>query len=135
MPAHFLAHTVETAPDKVRPCRQCRRERVPRMLAKFAEAPPLLMGYQAPVPFFDKTSLNPTERLVVYLVASYGHNCDFCMSAHSWGVRKQGIDEEVVTALREGRSLAEPKFEALRVFVATMLEKRGAVSDEHKRLL
>jgi AhpD family alkylhydroperoxidase len=132
----FPAHTVETASDEVRPAMQAMQKGmgfIPSMLAKFAEAPPLLMGYQALAPHFDKTSLNATERLVVYLVASYRHNCDFCMSAHSWGARKQGIDEEVVTALREGRSLADPKLEALRTFVAAMLEKRGAVSDEDKR--
>jgi AhpD family alkylhydroperoxidase len=87
---------------------------IPSMMAKFAEAPPLLMGYQALAPFFDKTSFDPAERLVVYLVASYRHNCDFCMSAHSWFARRQGIDEEVITALREGRSLSDPKLEALR---------------------
>ncbi len=103
------------------------------MLAKFAEAPPLLMGYQALAPFFDKASLNPTERLVVFLVASYRHNCDFCVTAHSWGAQRQGIDEQVVSVLREGRPLNEPKLEALRTFVIAMLEKRGAVSDQEKR--
>lgn len=132
----FPAHTIETAPDEVRPAMQAMQQRmgfIPSMLAKFAEAPPLLMGYQALVPFFDKTSLSPTERLVVYLVASYRHNCDFCMTAHSWGARQQGIDEEIVSALREGRSLSDSKLEALRVFVGAMLEKRGAVPDEDKR--
>jgi AhpD family alkylhydroperoxidase len=133
----FPAHTVETAPDEVRPAMQAMQKMgfIPSMAAKLAEAPALLMGYQALAPYFDKTSLNPTERLVVYLVASYRHNCDFCMSAHSWSARRQGIDEEVVTALREGRSLADPKLEALRTFVAALLETRGAVSDDDKRAL
>src|SRR3569832_2023701 len=129
-------HTVETAPDEVRPVMQAMQQRmgfIPSMAAKFAEAQSLLMGYRTLEPFFDKTSFDPTERLVVYLTASYRHNCDFCMSAHSWGARRQGIDEEVVVALREGRSLADPKLEALRAFVAAMLEKRGAVSEEEKQ--
>ena len=132
----FPTHTVETAPDEVRPVMQAMQQRmgfIPSMAAKFAEAPSLLMGYRTLEPFFDKTSFDPTERLVVYLTASYRHNCDFCMSAHSWAARRQGIDEEVVVALREGRSLADPKLEALRAFVAAMLEKRGAVSDEEKQ--
>jgi AhpD family alkylhydroperoxidase len=106
---------------------------IPSMIAKFAEAPPLLTGYQALVPFFERTSLDPTERLVVYLAASYRHNCDFCMSAHSWGARMQGVDEKIVIALREGRPLGDLKLEALRSFVAAMLEKRGAVSNEEKQ--
>lgn len=132
----FPAHTVETAPDEVRPAMQAMQQRmgfIPSMAAKFAEAPSLLMGYRTLEPFFDKTSFDPTERLVVYLAASYRHNCDFCMSAHSWAARQQDIDEDVITALREGRSLSNAKLEALRVFVAVMLEKRGAVSDEDKR--
>jgi AhpD family alkylhydroperoxidase len=132
----FPAHTIETAPDDVRPALQAIQQKmgfIPSMLAKFAEAPPLLMGYQALAPFFDKTSLDPSELLVVYLVASHRHNCDFCMSAHSWGARRQGIDEETIAALREGRPLSKPKLEALRTFVAAMLEKRGAVSDEEKQ--
>jgi hypothetical protein len=49
MSESFPAHTVETAPDEVRPALQAMQERmgfIPSMLAKFAEAPPLLMGYQ-----------------------------------------------------------------------------------------
>ncbi len=49
------------------------------------------------------------------------------------GARQQGIDEKIILALREGRSIDEPKLEALRTFVAAMLEKRGAVSDDDKR--
>ena len=132
----FPAHTVETAPDEVRPALQAMQQRmgfIPSVAAKLAEAPPLLMGYRALEPFFEKTSLNPTERLVIYLVASYRHNCDFCMTAHSWAARQQGIDENTVAALREGRSLTDPKLEALRTFVIAMLEKRGAVSDGDKQ--
>ena len=132
----FPAHTLETAAEEVRASiarMQAQMGFVPTMLAKFAEAPALLTGYQTLAPFFEKTSLDPTERLVVFLVASYRHHCDFCMTAHSWGARRQGIDEGVVQALREGRPLTQPKLEALRVFVTAMLEKRGAVSDEEKR--
>lgn len=132
----FPAHTVETAPEEAQaPMAKMQAQLgfVPTMLAKFAEAPALLTGYQTLSPIFDKTSFNPTERLVVFLTASYRHNCDFCMTAHSWGARRQGIDEGVVKALREGQPLTDPRLEALRLFVAAMLEKRGAVSDEDKR--
>ena len=136
MTEYFPAHTIETKPDEAREALLASQEKlgfIPSMLAKLAEAPPLLMGYQALVPFFDQTSLNPTERLVVFLVASHRHNCDFCVTAHSWAARGLGINEEVISALREGRAIGEPKLEALRAFVAAMQEKRGGVSDEEKR--
>ncbi len=59
----FPAHTIETGPYEVRPAMEAMQKGmgfIPSMLAKFAEAPPLLMGYQALAPFFDKTSFNPT---------------------------------------------------------------------------
>jgi hypothetical protein len=40
----FSAHTIETAPDEVRPVMEAMQQRmgfIPSMLAKFAEAPPL----------------------------------------------------------------------------------------------
>jgi hypothetical protein len=46
------------------------------MLAKFAEAPALLMAYQAAAPLFDETSLTPTERTVVLMAGSHQHDCD-----------------------------------------------------------
>lgn len=132
----FPAHTVETAPEEVRAAMETMQKNmgfIPSMLAKFAEAPALLMAYQAAAPFLEKTSFTPTERLVVMLAASYRHNCDFCMSAHSWGARRQGLDATIIEALRAGEPLPEPKLEALRIFVLAMIEQRGAVSDGDKR--
>jgi len=43
------------------------------------------------------------------------------MSAHSWGGRRQGIDADVITALRKGGPLANAKLEALRVLFARLL--------------
>lgn len=131
----FPAHTVESAPDEVREAMEAMHKKmgfIPSMLAKFAEAPALLMAYQAATPHFEKASLTPTERLVVVLTASFCHNCDFCMSAHSWGARRQELDGAVIDALRAGQLLPNPKLEALRVFVIAMLERRGAVTDAQK---
>jgi alkylhydroperoxidase family enzyme len=79
---------IETAPEEARPALTTALKQlgfVPTMMAKFAEAPLLLQAYQMAAGFFDKTSFGPAERLVVLLTASYQNNCDFCMSAHSWG--------------------------------------------------
>lgn len=133
----FPAHTVETAPEEVRDALTTTIAKIgflPSMLAKFAEAPALLRAYQAVAPAFDTTSLTPTERFVVLMTASYMHDCDFCMSAHSWGARRQAIDPNIVAALRVGQSLPDVKFDALRNFVAAMVNARGAVTDADKAL-
>jgi AhpD family alkylhydroperoxidase len=133
--APFPAHTIETAPEEVRQALATTIAKLgflPSMMATFAEAPALLRGYQAVAPTFDTTSLTPTERLVVLMTGSYLHDCDFCMSAHSWGARRQNIDPELVTALRAGHSLPDAKLDALRVFVTAMVNARGAASDADK---
>jgi AhpD family alkylhydroperoxidase len=94
----FSLHTSESAPETVRGAMkavQKRTEFIPTTLAKFAEAPALLMAYQTAAPFFEKTSLTPAERTVVLMAASHRHDCDFCMSAHSWGAHRQGIGDAI----------------------------------------
>jgi len=131
----FPAHTVETAPAEVRETLAAAQRNmgfIPSMFAKFAEAPALLHAYQAAAPHFDKSSLSATERVVVALATSYRHNCDFCVTAHSYGARRSGVAEEIVDALRGGMDLTDPKLEALRKFVLAMIERRGAVTSEEK---
>jgi AhpD family alkylhydroperoxidase len=131
----FPAHTVATAPDEVRDALTTTIAKIgflPSMMAKFAEAPALLRGYQAVAPVFDTTSLTPTERFVVLMTASYMHDCDFCMSAHSWGARRQGLDPDIVAVLQAGESLPDAKLDALRTFVAAMVNARGAVTEADK---
>jgi AhpD family alkylhydroperoxidase len=127
----FPAHTVETAPEEVRDALAATIAKN-GFLPKFAEAPALLRGYQAVAPAFDTTSLTSTERLVVLMTASYMHDCDFCMSAHSWGARRQHLDPDIVAALRAGQSLPDVKLDALRNFVAAMVNARGAVTEADK---
>ena len=132
----FPLHTIESAPEEVRDALKSMQERMgflPTMAAKHAEAPPLLNAYLAAAPFFEKTSLTPTERTVVLMAASHRQNCDFCMTAHGWGAQRQGMDDGTLSALRSGIPLPEPKLEALRLFTLAMLEKRGVVSDDDKQ--
>jgi AhpD family alkylhydroperoxidase len=63
------------------------------------------------------------------LTASYQNNCDFCMSAHSWGAARQGLDADLVAALREGRTLTDTRLEALRTFVRALVMEHGAVPE------
>jgi AhpD family alkylhydroperoxidase len=130
----FPVHTIETAPEEARPA-LTQLGFVPTMMAKFADAPLLLQGYQTAAGLFDKTSFSSIERLVVLLTASYLNNCDFCMSAHSWGAGRQGLDADVVAALREGQPLVDARLEALRVFVRALILKRGAVPEADQRAL
>jgi hypothetical protein len=55
------------------------------------------------------------------------------MSAHSWGAGRQGLDADVIAALREGQPLVDARLEALRVFVRALILKRGAVPEADQR--
>jgi len=132
----FPLHTTDTAPEIVRAdleTMQTRMGFLPSMAGKLAEAPQLLMAYLAAAPFFEQTSLTPAERTVVLMAASHRQNCDFCMTAHSWGAQRQGMDAETLTALRDAAALPDDKLEALRQFTLAMLEERGAVSEQERQ--
>lgn len=126
----FPAHDETTAPEGAREAVASMKARlgfVPTMLAKFAEAPALLKGYQALSTVFDTASLTAEERLVVLITTSRLHGCDFCVSAHSWGARRQGQDADLIAALRNGEVLADRKLEALHRFTEKVVLQRGSV--------
>jgi alkylhydroperoxidase family enzyme len=41
-----------------------------------------------------------------------------------------GVDEDVIKALRSGKTLDDPKLEALRAFIVIINEKRGWATEE-----
>ena len=53
------------------------------------------------------------------------NGCTYCMAAHSGIAKAQGVSDEVISALRDGSELADPKLEALRVFAVKINESRG----------
>jgi uncharacterized peroxidase-related enzyme len=134
----FPAHTPDTAPHEARETLAQITQRLgftPMMYAKQAEAPALFEAYRQGSALFDNTSLTWTERLIVQMAVSRLHNCDFCMSAHSWAARRNGDDEGVIQALRNGTSIANARLQALRTFTEAMVLKRGAVTDDDRSAL
>lgn len=132
MPHDFPAHTAETAPTEARDAlAQIGKSLgfIPMMYAKQAEAPALFEAYRIGSALLEKSSLDAAERLTVFMTVSRLHNCDFCMSAHSWAGRRGRIDEAVVFALRDGAPMPSAKLQALRAFTEALVLKRGAVSD------
>ncbi|HBS29999.1 MAG TPA: carboxymuconolactone decarboxylase [Phycisphaerales bacterium] len=103
---------------------------VPNLLGMFANAPALLEGYLTLAGIFDKTSLSPTERQVVLLAVSFENGCEYCMAAHSAIAGMQKVDQGVISALRDGGSIADARLEALRSFAAEVVRTRGWPSPE-----
>lgn len=124
----FPIHTVDSAPplasDALRQVASAYGF-VPNLMGVMAGAPPLVEAYLAVVAAFEKTTLTPTERQIVLLAASFENECAYCMAAHAAAANMQRIDAAIVKCLREGTPLPDSRLEALRRFVAEVVESRG----------
>ena len=128
----FPTHTVETAPEAARPLLAEAEKAagfVPNLYGVMAEAPALLEGYRALSQIFEKTSLSPIERQIVLLAISAENGCAYCVAAHSMIAAKAGVAGEAIEAIRDGHAIAEPRLEALRRFVETLVRTRGWPAD------
>jgi len=103
---------------------------VPNLLGVMAAAPPLMDGYLTLASLFRQSSLDATEQQIVLMTANYEHDCRYCMAGHSVGATRQGVPAEIISSLRDGRTLPNPKLETLRQFTISVLRQRGQVSPE-----
>src|SRR6202007_1450716 len=53
----------------------------------------------------------------------------YCMAGHTNLSRMAKVELEAITAVREGRPIADSKLEALRQFAAKVTRQRGVVSE------
>jgi AhpD family alkylhydroperoxidase len=128
--ASFPTHTPDTAPEAARATLAGIKAGwgfVPNLHAKLAEAPVALDAYNGLFDAFGKTSLTAAEQQVAYLTVSAIHECEYCVSGHSVLAKGAGLDAATVEALREGATLPDAKLEALRAYVAAMVNLRGRV--------
>ncbi|MDG4778601.1 carboxymuconolactone decarboxylase family protein [Micromonospora sp. WMMD961] len=129
----FTEHTGETAPVAARRAIEGVQTRfgwLPTPVALMAGSPQLLAGFLAASAGFEQTDLSPLEREVVVLAVSTTHECHFCVALHTDKLTRLGASAELITALRTGSPLPEPRHEALRRFTLAVLDHRGAVPDD-----
>ncbi|MEV4387139.1 carboxymuconolactone decarboxylase family protein [Micromonospora sp. NPDC049580] len=129
----FTVHTAETAPTAARRTVEGVRGRfgwLPTPVALMAESPQLLSGFLTASAGFEQTSLAPVEREVVILTVSTSHECHVCVALHTGKLTEIGASTALITALRGGTELPEPRLEALRQFTLAVLRHQGAVPDE-----
>lgn len=124
----FPIHDMSTAPVSTRPILEQAQKSlgfVPNLYAMLAESPAMLKGYTTLSAIFEGTSLSATERQTVLLAVSAENACEYCVAAHTAIAGMQGVPSEVVTALRDGEALADPKLQALRGFTHEVVRRRG----------
>jgi len=134
MSTTFTIHTSETAPAGSKPILEATQAGlgfVPNLFGVFAEAPAALIAYKQLGDLVDtQTSFDATERQVVLMTINVENDCGYCVAAHTAIASKQGVPDEVIAALREGRPIGDAKLEALSVFTRSVVQKQGRVSQD-----
>ena len=131
--SEFLTHTIESAPEAAKPFLQGAKDAytfVPNLLGTMATSPAILEGYMTLAGIFDKTDLSETERQIILMTNNRLNGCTYCMAAHTTISQMAKVPSDVIDALRDGTSIADPKLEALRVFTEVVNETRGWPAQE-----
>lgn len=129
----FTVHTADSAPAGSRPLVEGAAKAfgfVPNLIGVLAESPAATEAYLTLNRLLGKTTLTQVEQQVVLITTSVRNGCSYCVAAHS--VIADGLQAPagVVDALRVGQPLPDPRLEALRRYVLTLLETRGFVGEE-----
>lgn len=130
--ANFTVHTQETAPEGSKATLAGAQKAygfVPNLMGTLAEAPIAVEAYATLGGIFEKSDLTPTEQQVILMTNNRLNGCEYCMAAHTTISGVQGVDGDVINALRDGAQLADAKLEALRVFAEQVNTQRGYLED------
>ncbi len=131
--AEFKVHTIESAPEGSKEILSGAQKSlgfIPNLYGIMAEAPTTLKAYSGLSDAFDHSSFNATEKQIVLLATSYVNGCNYCMAVHSTIGQMHKVNQNVIDALRNNKSIADVKLEVLRKFACSVAEKRGWVSDK-----
>jgi AhpD family alkylhydroperoxidase len=104
---------------------------VPNLHCVLAESPAALEAYATLWGIAEKTGFAPQERNIVYIAIIYENDCTYCMAGHTNLSRVAKVEPEAISAVREGRPIADPKLEALCPFAAKVTRNRGVVSEAY----
>jgi pimeloyl-ACP methyl ester carboxylesterase/alkylhydroperoxidase family enzyme len=100
---------------------------VPNLALCMAAEPSALAAYLAILNGLGSSSLSPLEQQLVMIAASYANEAPYSRAVHAAVARQLGGDAALVEAASEGRPLADPKLEALRLFAEALTVGRGQV--------
>ncbi|GAB5459245.1 MAG: carboxymuconolactone decarboxylase family protein [Henriciella sp.] len=128
----FQLHDANTAPEGARDFLAGVNKKmgfIPSLYAVFAENPAVLNAYTTLSDYVGKSGLSPLEQQIVMITVSVENECHFCVAAHTTISEGQGLDLEVIAAVRDDRPIEDPRLEALRRFTKAVVVDRGFVSD------
>lgn len=127
----FAPHTLQSAPEASRAAMHATAERfgaVPDAVARLATSPQLLNTFLAGTAAVEDTSLSPLAREVAVMTVAVRHDCATCIGIHTAALRRHG-GADLVSPLRERRTLGDPAMEAVRMFTEQVFLSYGQVPD------
>jgi AhpD family alkylhydroperoxidase len=132
----FPSHTVESAPPAARRTMTSLQDRwgyLPSAAARLATSPRTLDGFLKLTGMFEASSLDPMSREVLVMTIATRNGCHVCVAIHTQRLSAMDADPELISALRSGLPLTDPRLEGLRVFVHRVLDTTGDVGEEALR--
>lgn len=127
----FTVHSRDSAPEGSHAIMDAYSERfgfVPNLVSILAESPAALKGYASTYDMLGETAFTPAEQQLIFLAISRANGCRYCVAAHTMGGKMSGLDDSVIQAVRDGRTLLDPKHAAIADFATKVVDKRGRVS-------
>jgi len=132
----FTVHDIDSAPERSRPLledSQAGFGMIPNLHGVLAESPQALEAYKTLTRLFLESDLSTTEKHVVWLTVNVANRCGYCVPAHTALAKNDGVDDDVIQALRNGRSLDDARLDALRRFALSVLDNQGHVDSASLR--
>lgn len=128
----FTAHTIESAPAASKATLEAVANVwgfVPKLHGILAESAVALEAYDTLFNLVSRSSFTPAEQQVAYLAINVFHGCEYCTAGHTYLALNAHLDEDAISALRDGRPIADPRLQALRVFAEAVVKERGFVGN------
>ena len=128
---NFTVHDRDSAPDASKPLIDKAQEAfglVPSLHGVMAQSPQLLEAYQVLSNLFNQCSLNKEQRHVVWLTVAMNNQCHYCVPAHSQLATLDGLDPDIIQAIRSDQPINDKPLEALRQYTSSVVFNRGKVS-------
>lgn len=128
----FPVHTIETAPAESKQSLESVARNfgfVPNLMGVLAESPAAIQAYLAVSEIFGRSDLSPVERQVVLLTVSTENGCGYCVAAHTMAARMSQVPDDVISALRDGTRISNPRLGTLSEITRKIVRQRGWLSE------
>lgn len=134
---NFLVHTPQSAPSEAKDTLDKVIQAwgfLPNLGAVIAESPAALellwVGYSA---LTSKGTLTAAEQQLIAVAASRENQCAYCVAAHSTMALGAKLAPEILRAVRDGQTINNRKFAALRLVAERLVRQRGVLSPTEKQ--